>query len=133
MNNSNTLPEHHFFVLSKGYNAGKPLEKPCPNCFIVTADSLEELGKVYWICYALWKCGIYLPLLCGSVIPFLHIKDIAAEIEKSIQKVNENTDEFDLAVHNFQHLIRTERLLDVQLKLINKIKSSIARKLLTPR
>lgn len=131
MNTTITLPEHHFFILSKGNNAGKPLEKPCPNCFIVIADNLQEKGKLYWICYALWKSDIYFPLLCGSVIPFLHIKDVAAEIEKAIQIVEQDIAKFDDSVQKFQGLMRTEKLLTIQLELISEIKVSLARKLVT--
>lgn len=120
---------NHLFLLSKGYNAGKPLDKPCPNCFIVTCDNLEHKGKIYWICYSLWKSGAYLSLLCGSVIPFLHINDISAEIEKAIQKVNRKPKEFDEGVSILQQMMHTEKLLELQLKLISEIKGSISRKL----
>ncbi|HPM31486.1 MAG TPA: hypothetical protein PLJ60_14210, partial [Chryseolinea sp.] len=102
---------------------------PCPNCFIVTCDNLEHKGKIYWICYSLWKSGAYLPLLCGSVIPFLHINDISAEIEKAIQKVNRKPKEFDEGVSILQQMMHTEKLLELQLKLISEIKGSISRKL----
>lgn len=133
MNITNTLPQHHFFILSKGNNAGKPLEKPCPNCFIVTANNLQEKGKLYWICYALWKSDIYFPLLCGSVIPFLHIKDVAAEIEKVIQIVEQDVVKFDNCVQQFQHLMRTEKLLTMQLELISRFKPSLAHKLVSTK
>src|SRR5688572_10585926 len=89
---------NHFFILSKGYNAGKPLEKPCPNCFMVTADNEEHKHQLYWICYGLWKSGAYLPLLCGSVIPFLHIRDAEKEIETVIRNASERPTEFSTNV-----------------------------------
>lgn len=58
---------NHFFLLSKGYNAGKPLGK---SCFVITPESPEEKNQPFWVCYRLWKSGAYLPLLRGSVIPF---------------------------------------------------------------
>jgi hypothetical protein len=124
-----TFTSHHFFILSKGLNAGKPLEHPCPNCFIIQTKNEEEKGKLFWICYSLWKSEIYHPLLCGSVIPFLHINDVSAEIEKAIQKVSDQPIAFDEAVNQLQHLLRTEKLLETQLKLIAQIKITIGRKL----
>jgi hypothetical protein len=121
---------NHFFILSKGYNAGKPLEKPCPNCFIVTADNGEHKHRLFWICYSLWKSGSYLPLLNGSVIPFLHIREASTQIEKALQIVGERPIEFAVKVEKLKVLIHTERLLEMQLKLIGLTKASIAAKLI---
>jgi len=122
---------NHFFLLSKGYNAGKPMEKPCPNCFIVTAENEEHKHQLFWICYSLWKSGTYLPLLCGSVIPFLHIRDASAEIEKALQNVRRRQPEFEREVNKLKRLIQTEKLLDTQLKLINTAKASLAKRLVS--
>lgn len=123
---------NHFFILSKGYNAGKPLENPCPNCFIVLAENPEHKYQLFWVCYGLWKSGAYLPLLCGSVIPFLHIRDASAQIEKAIDNANANKCQFEKDVAQLQQLIKTERLLEFQLKLIDRIKATIGKKLVSP-
>lgn len=120
---------NHFFILSKGYNAGKPLDKPCPNCFIVTAENEEHKYQLFWVCYSLWKSGAYLPLLRGSVIPFLNIRDTESEIIKAVQVIKRNYADFNKSVGHLQQLIRTEKLLTLQIKLINEIKNSIANKL----
>jgi hypothetical protein len=31
----NTHAGNYLFILSKGLNAGKPLQNPCPNCFVL--------------------------------------------------------------------------------------------------
>lgn len=123
---------NHFFILSKGYNAGKPMDKPCPNCFIVTADNEEHKFELFWICYSLWKTGAYLPLLAGSVIPFLHIRDAEREIEKALQLVNTRKVSFEQEVARLQQMIKVERLLELQIKLIGELKGVIARKLIQP-
>ncbi len=127
--NSTHDSNHQFFILSKGNHAGRPMEKPCPNCFIVTADNEQHKDQLYWICYSIWKSGAYFPLLCGSVIPFLHINDVATAIERAIQKVKVNPERFDEAVSLLQKVMRTEKLLELQLKLTSEIKGSISRKL----
>ncbi|MFY0608519.1 MAG: hypothetical protein JXR10_17515 [Cyclobacteriaceae bacterium] len=66
----------HFYVLSKGLNAGKPLDEPCPNCFLVATETEESKQLFYWLCYALWKSGYFRRHLVGSVIPFLRINDL---------------------------------------------------------
>lgn len=120
----------HFFILSKGYNAGKPLEQPCPNCFIVTAESEEHKHQLFWICYSLWKSGTFLRLLRGSVIPFLNIREASAEIEKAIQCTNSRKPEFEKNVAELRKLIRTAKLLNAQVKLIDAVISSFAKKLI---
>ncbi|MGC3947997.1 MAG: hypothetical protein QM762_26390 [Chryseolinea sp.] len=121
----------HFFILSKGYNAGKPLEKPCPNCFIIEAKCLAEKSKLYWICYSLWKSGAYLPFLCGSVIPFLHISDASSRIELALQNVDVYLPNFDKGVYTLQQLMQLERTLELQLKIIAELKATTAKKLLS--
>lgn len=123
---------NHFFILSKGYNAGKPMDKPCPNCFIVTAENEEHKYQLFWVCYSLWKSGAYLPLLCGSVIPFLHIRDAEREIQKALEVIGARKTVFEKEVSKLQQLIRTEKLLQLQTKLINELKNVIARKLIQP-
>jgi hypothetical protein len=124
---------NHFFILSKGYNAGKPMDKPCPNCFIVMAENEEHKYQLFWVCYGLWKSGAYLPILCGSVIPFVHIRDASSLIDKAFQNVNKNKTKFEKEVGQLQQLIRAETLLNKQINLIAEIKGCIARKMLEVR
>lgn len=124
---------NHFFILSKGYNAGKPMDKPCPNCFIVTAENEEHKCQLFWVCYSLWKSGAYLPLLCGTVIPFVHIRKAATLIDKAFLKATADKTQFEKSVAQLQKLIRTEKLLNLQTKLINEIKGCLVRKLVDTR
>lgn len=117
--------QHHFFLLSKGYIAGKPLEKPCPNCFTVMTESETDKGKLFWVCYSLWKAGRYVPFLVGSVIPFLHIRDLKQEITSAIDLLNGKPREFEKLVNNLQTLHRLERQLELQAKLITRTKGEL--------
>ncbi|MBL0744870.1 DUF6943 family protein [Chryseolinea lacunae] len=120
---------NHFFILSKGYNAGKPLDKPCPNCFVITTDSKEDKQKLFWICYSLWKAGRYIPLLVGSVIPFIRIRDVQDEIKRAIEKSLLNPVEFSKMVEQFQAFHLLENQLTLQTKLIARIKVEMAKRL----
>ena len=43
----------HFFILNKGLNSGKPLKKPCPNCFVISCHtnwSFESRIRI-WIIF----------------------------------------------------------------------------------
>lgn len=68
-----TITQPHFFILSKGKNAGKPLKESCPNCFVITVKTEEETENLYWIAYTLWKANFWHQYLIGSVILFIRI------------------------------------------------------------
>ncbi|MBU0942093.1 MAG: hypothetical protein KKD36_11760 [Bacteroidetes bacterium] len=67
------IEQPHFFILSKGKNAGKPLKESCPNCFLVTVKDEEESEHLYWIAYILWKSDFWHQYQIGSVISFIRI------------------------------------------------------------
>lgn len=74
--------KYHFWVLCKGNNAGKPLQKPCPNCFIVVCDTQAEKDFYQSLCFALWKAKIFERELIGSVIPFIRLPEFRKVIER---------------------------------------------------
>jgi hypothetical protein len=119
--------EHAFYVLSKGNNAGKPLDAPCPNCFLITATSAVERDKLYWICYLLWKGGCLRHLLVGSVIPFIRIAEIRHAIEQAIESATDRPSAFDTAIKMLQDADRLERNLRAQLSSITVLKATIVR------
>lgn len=41
----NATTAFDLYALSKGLNSGKPLEKPCPNCFVISCRNAEELDQ----------------------------------------------------------------------------------------
>src|SRR5438105_1869951 len=86
----NVYEGHHVFVLSKGMNAGKPLEKPCPNCFVLFAKNEEEKNLYFWLCFGLWQANFFRPFITGSVIPFIRLEDLRQVITEALVKLNEN-------------------------------------------
>ena len=66
----------HFFILNKGNNSGKPLLAPCPNCFVIQCKTDSEKEQLYWLAYSLWQSKAFYPLLRGSVIPFVVLRDV---------------------------------------------------------
>lgn len=65
----------HFFILNKGLNSGKPLSKPCPNCFVVTTTTEEDKETLYHLAMMLQIGDYFAYFLKGSVIPFISIDD----------------------------------------------------------
>jgi hypothetical protein len=112
----NVYEENHFFILSKGLNAGKPLDKPCPNCFVLFAKSEEEKNQLYWICYGLWQGNLFRPFLTGSVIPFIRLDDLKTVVNEALSKINSN--EFDKSISVMRDLQKHQERISKQLELI---------------
>lgn len=84
-------PKMAIFILNRGKNAGKPLQEPCPNCFIIYCNSADEMETVYWTFYAFWKHGFFHPHLCGSVIEMLRLCDLKTLMRNFIQPALEKS------------------------------------------
>ena len=91
-----TVTQPHFFILSKGKNAGKPLKESCPNCFLITVKTEEETESLYWIAYTLWKANFWHQHQFGSVIPFIRISTFKScfrdEVLKAYKKHQKHLD-----------------------------------------
>lgn len=89
------------FILSKGNNAGKPLNKACQNCFAVEFEQVEDIERFKSLCLVLFQHRIFEIYLRGSVIPFLTIRDFRAIILKYSVLV----DSFPLEFENLVSLL----------------------------
>src|SRR5690554_7497122 len=87
----------HFFILNKGLNSGKPLKKPCPNCFVVMCNSVSEKESLYWIVYSLHQGKRFQIALVGSVIPFIRKNDLMEIIYQA--RSEEHTSELQSRPH----------------------------------
>ena len=125
-----TYHGNHFFVLSKGNNAGRPMDKPCPNCFVIVTKDPKEKHLLYWLCFGLWQCGYFQPHLCGSVIPFLRLPELKSIIRETHAKVDLRLDEFGKAVETLNKLLTIQQNIHHQLQLISQAKKSLIWKLL---
>jgi hypothetical protein len=124
----NVYEGNHFFILSKGLNAGKPLEKPCPNCFVLFAKSEEERNQLHWLCYGLWQGNFFRPFLTASVIPFIRVDDLKTIINEALSKINST--EFEKSISVMQDLEKYHLNISKQLELIRQAKKSLMYKML---
>lgn len=85
---------HSTFALSKGYNASKPLNQPCPNCFVLTGQTAEHQEILYWVLYMIWKSKSAQQVLVGSVIQFIRKNDLQTLINQALDKYNANPAQF---------------------------------------
>ena len=109
----------HFFILNKGNNSGKPLLAPCPNCFVIQFQCEEDKEKTYWLSYSLWQSKAFYPLLRGSVIPFVILRDIKSCLLDGLDKANENPAQFEKAVSTLRSLEALEKNYKQNLLLIS--------------
>ncbi|MBK6483739.1 MAG: hypothetical protein IPG01_11535 [Chitinophagaceae bacterium] len=117
------LPGIHFFILSKGLNAGKPLDAACPNCFVFSCKSEEERDKYFWICYGLWQSNHFRVHLVGSVIPFLRKSELVMLVDQADSIVRFEGDKFWNQV----------RLLSEFHEMSNRVKNHLNRLEMTKR
>ena len=124
----NVYEGHYFFLLSKGLNAGKPLEKPCPNCLVLFAKNEEERNKLFWLCFGLWQASFFRPFITGSVIPFIRLGDLKQVIAEALANLKEN--EFEKSVSVMQDLQKYQEKISKQLELIKVAKKALMYKIL---
>ena len=109
----------HFFILNKGNNSGKPLLSPCPNCFVIQFKCEEEKEQIYWLLYSLWQSKAFYPLLRGSVITFVVLRDVKSSLLDGLNKVTENPAQFEKAVATLRSLEAMEKQYKQNLLLIS--------------
>jgi hypothetical protein len=120
-----TYPTPHFFILSKGKNAGKPLQQPCPNCFVMLANNEVQRDQLYWLCFGLWQTGYFWQFLVGSVVPFIHVEDLRDTLRRFWIKMYNNPENFLKAVKALNDILTLQKNLDKQLLNIHRLKKEI--------
>ena len=127
-NQKEEIRKPHFFILNKGNNSGKPLLIPCPNCFVIQFGNLEDKERVYWILWCMWQSKAFYPLLRGSVIPFITIRDFQKLLIKTlnqlpnhelVMKVVEALNKFQALEDEYHQKIKL--LADAKLLVMRKI------------
>ena len=117
--------EFTFFILNKGMNSGKPLEKPCPNCFTCHTTSQGEYDLLYWVCFGLWQSKAFHPYLIGSVIPYIRIDNLNQAITQAAKKALANPVSFNKSVEALKLLDQHEKQFHHNLMLIKEAKKAI--------
>ena len=115
----------HFFILSKGLNSGIPMNKPCPNCFVITIAAEPTRESLYYLCLSL-KTGQYFSYyLKGSVIPFICISDAKKVINEALQ--NNQEQQWQIKVEKLKKINAFEENLKRQLAAIKQLKIVLLR------
>lgn len=86
-NPKNNYPEFTIFVLCKGSNSGKPLIKPCPNCFAVMCRNVKNFDFYKSLLYGLWFSKAFHRIFTGSVIDFIRVGDFKKLLFEAAEKM----------------------------------------------
>ena len=121
-------PTMALYILNRGRNAGKPLMKPCPNCFILYVRNQEELETYYWTFYAFWKHGFFHPHLCGSVIEMLRLCDLKTLMRNFIQPAFEKSCNSPEMVAKIKATWELEQKISQQAKALEELRHSLVRR-----
>jgi hypothetical protein len=119
-----TYKQPHVFLLSRGENSGKPLQKECKNCFVVQTNHQEEANRIYWMAYALWKTNQFSRLLKGSVIPFIDIKSLEKELKNNLQK-HQDQGKFEKLLEALKVVDLEEKRIQERTNFIHNLKLSV--------
>ena len=120
-----TILNTQFCILSKGLNSGKPLEKPCPNCFVITVKNNEEKEFLFWLCWGLWQSKKFHYLHTGSVIPFIRINEFKAFLKEQAATAFAEKEQYNKNVKALQKLEALEKNYKQNLLLIMDAKRAI--------
>ena len=120
-----TYATPHFFILNKGLNSGKPLENPCPNCFVIIATTKAKRESLYYLCLSLKVGQFFAFYLKGSVIPFICISDAKKVIHTALQ--NYEAQQWQMKVEKLKKITAFEENLKQQLATISKLKIALLR------
>lgn len=121
----NEYIQPHFYILSKGNNSGKPMEKACPNCFVCLCKSEDEKKRLYWLFYGLWQGMFFHPFITGSVIPFIRLDDLKKVAKEALSKIELNPQQFTKNIEAIQTLNQHGQAITGQIKLIKQAKKAL--------
>jgi hypothetical protein len=118
-----TYSTPHFYILNKGLNSGRPMNEPCPNCFVVVTETIEQRESLYYLCLSL-QIGQYFNFyIIGSVIPFIRIGDTKKVLTKALQ--NYEVDKWQSRVEKLKTIILYENNLKQQIKIVAQLKIAL--------
>ncbi len=118
-------PEFSFFILNKGMNSGKPLTKPCANCFTAYCSNENEKEFYYWLCWGLWQAKAFEHFLTGSVIMFIRKDELLHEIRKQAAHINQEC--YNATIAKVQLMAKQEETIKQQLQLLHQMKQVMIR------
>jgi hypothetical protein len=119
----------HFFILSRGMNAGKPGHTPWRNSFVCYADDPELVQQLYYVFFALWTGKKFHAIIFGTAIPLIRLEETRELIQEHWDKLMQKERPADLFTRA-KSLDQLSNLIEVQsqkIKLLGQLKVAKAR------
>ena len=117
-----TATETIFFVQSHGFNAGRPLKEPIPNCWEVRTERSAD----FEILYIIFESRILETFIRGSVIPFIALSDyknIITPILKNAIHENRIINEHYLQIRKIESQMQKQEKIK---KLMQQLKKTLS-------
>ena len=124
-NPKNQTSDFDVYILCKGLNSGKPLEKPCPNCFVIACKNSDDMDFYKTLSFGLWKAKHFHQFLTGSVIPFIRLKELTNLIHTGIEKLLSNPDKVKRNISKIVQMEKHQMNIQKQLNLIKQMKQAL--------
>lgn len=118
----NQKTDFEFYALCKGLNSGKPLDEPCPNCFVISCRSAEEKEFYRSLLFGLWQSKAFHQFLIGSVIPFIRIGIFKNFFVEQARHLQQKEKAYKADLKRFSLLEQKEKQMREQLQLISELK-----------
>jgi hypothetical protein len=120
-----TYTNPHFFILNKGMNTGKPLNEPCPNCFVILLYCNEDCENMKQILLSLWRVKFWHQFLIGSVIPYIRIHDFSKNLTLKSNEMMQDFEQHKKDVATLKLLEQKEDQFHQNINLINDLRRVI--------
>lgn len=124
-NPKNPIREFDVFILCKGLNSGKPLETPCPNCFVISCTDAPQRDFYKTLTFGLWKANYFQRHLTGSVIPFLRLESFKTILKVQADQIYQNKTVFVADVQKVKLIEQHEKIMYQQLALLAEAKKAM--------
>lgn len=120
-----SIPQHSFFILCKGNNAGKPSLTPWPNSFIATCSNEEYYKFFFWLVYGLHQSGKFKVHQRGSVIPYINLEDVRTCIREVALLIHPNWQRFQEILTAVEKCNQLKSNLAQQIMATEKLQQSL--------
>ena len=124
-NPKNQENKFDIYALCKGLNSGKPLETPCPNCFVLACKNQAEKDFYTTLLFGLWKVKHFNTYHTGSVIPFLRIGDFKQVVMEQTNRVSIKPKDFIQDVEKVKLIEAKQKQIYEQMALLNDVKRAL--------
>lgn len=124
-NSKSHNPAFTIYALCKGSNSGKPLEKPCPNCFAILCKDEQQREFYKSLLCGLWISKAFHQILVGSVIEFIRINDFKKLVAESAAFLQPKQAAFENDLKKIKSYEQLERQYLSQAAFLSDLKKAI--------